>query len=47
MVRGTFANVRIKNKMLQGKECPNTIYVPTNEVMAIYDAAEKYLQSNQ
>ncbi|CAD8075172.1 unnamed protein product [Paramecium sonneborni] len=47
MVRGTFANVRIKNKMLQGKECPNTIYVPTNEVMAIYDAAEKYLNSNQ
>ncbi|CAD8161215.1 unnamed protein product [Paramecium octaurelia] len=47
MVRGTFANVRIKNKMLQGKECPNTIYVPTGEVVAIYDAAEKYLHSNQ
>jgi len=42
MVRGTFANVRIKNKMLNGKEAPHTIHVPTKQVMSIYDAAALY-----
>jgi aconitate hydratase len=43
MVRGTFANVRIKNLMLGGKEGGNTIYQPTGEEMSIYDAAAKHI----
>jgi aconitate hydratase len=43
MVRGTFANVRIKNLMLGGKEGGNTLYQPTGEEMSIYDAAEKHI----
>ncbi len=41
MVRGTFANVRIKNK-LAGKEGGFTPYLPTGEEMTVFDAAEKY-----
>ncbi len=43
MTRGTFANVRIKNLMLGGKEGGNTIYQPTGEEMSIYDAAAKHI----
>jgi len=43
MVRGTFANVRIKNLMLGGKEGGNTVYQATGEEMSIYDAAEKHI----
>lgn len=46
MVRGTFANIRIKNLMFGGEEGGNTLYYPTNggqpEKLAIYDAAMKY-----
>jgi aconitate hydratase len=42
MVRGTFANIRIKNLMLDGVEGGYTLYVPKGEQMAIYDAAMKY-----
>jgi len=42
MVRGTFANIRIKNLMLDGVEGGYTLYVPSGEQMAIYDAAMKY-----
>ncbi|MCX7555813.1 aconitate hydratase AcnA [Xanthomonadaceae bacterium JHOS43] len=45
MVRGTFANIRIKNLMLGGEEGGNTLYFPsagTPEKLAIYDAAMKY-----
>ena len=42
MMRGTFANIRIKNEMTPGIEGGVTKYVPTGEVMAIYDAAMKY-----
>ena len=41
MVRGTFANVRIKNK-LADKEGGYTRYLPTGEEMSVYDAAVKY-----
>lgn len=41
MVRGTFANVRIKNK-LAGREGGYTTYLPTGEEMTVYDAAMKY-----
>jgi aconitate hydratase len=43
MVRGTFANVRIKNLMLGGEEGGNTIYQPTGEKMSIFDAAAKHI----
>jgi aconitate hydratase len=42
MVRGTFANIRIKNLMLGGEEGGNTIHYPSAEKLAIYDAALKY-----
>lgn len=41
MVRGTFANVRIKNKIAR-KEGGYTVYFPTGETMSVYDAAMKY-----
>jgi aconitate hydratase len=43
MVRGTFANTRLKNKMVPGIEGGVTKYVPTGEQMSIYDASVKYL----
>ena len=43
MTRGTFANVRIKNLMLGGKEGGNTLYQPTGEEMSIFDAAAKHI----
>jgi aconitate hydratase len=43
MVRGTFANVRIKNLMLGGEEGGNTIYQPSGEKMSIFDASAKYI----
>jgi len=42
MMRGTFANIRIKNRMVPGIEGGITRYVPTGEAMPIYDAAMKY-----
>jgi aconitate hydratase len=42
MMRGTFANIRIKNEMLGGKEGGNTLYVPSGDELAIYDAAMRY-----
>lgn len=42
MMRGTFANIRIRNQMAPGTEGGYTTYLPTNEVMSIYDAAMKY-----
>ncbi len=41
MARGTFANVRLINKMVE-KAGPQTYYVPKGEVKDIYDAAEAY-----
>jgi aconitate hydratase len=42
MVRGTFANIRLKNLMVPGVEGGVTIHVPSGERMDIYDAAERY-----
>jgi len=42
MMRGTFANVRIKNLMLPGTEGGVTLHQPSGEQMPIYDAAMKY-----
>ncbi len=44
MARGTFANIRIINKMMKGETGPKTIHVPTGETLFIFDAAEKYQQ---
>ena len=45
MVRGTFANVRIKNK-LAAKEGGFTKFLPTGEELSVYDAAVKYKLAN-
>jgi len=42
MMRGTFANIRIRNRMLDNVEGGFTRYAPTGETMAIYDAAMLY-----
>ncbi|MDE1149253.1 MAG: aconitate hydratase AcnA [Azospirillaceae bacterium] len=42
MMRGTFANIRIKNEMVPGVEGGVTKYIPTGDVMSIYDASMKY-----
>ena len=44
MMRGTFANIRIKNKMV-AEEGGRTIYLPTGDEMFIYDAAMKYAET--
>ena len=45
MMRGTFANIRIKNKMVE-TEGGRTVYLPTGEEMFIYDAAMKYAETD-
>jgi len=42
MMRGTFANIRIKNLMAPGTTGGVTKYVPSGEIMSIFDAAQKY-----
>ena len=42
MMRGTFANIRLKNLMLPGTEGGITVHVPTGETMSIYDASMRY-----
>jgi aconitate hydratase A / 2-methylisocitrate dehydratase len=42
MMRGTFANVRLRNQLAPGTEGGWTTYMPAGEVMSIYDAAMKY-----
>ncbi len=42
MVRGTFANIRIKNLMLGGEEGGNTLHMPSGDKLSIYDAAQRY-----
>jgi aconitate hydratase len=42
MVRGTFANIRLKNLMVPGVEGGVTVHQPSGERMDIYDAAERY-----
>jgi aconitate hydratase len=43
MVRGTFANVRLKNLLVPGSEGTWTIHLPSGEEMTIYEASERYL----
>ncbi len=43
MQRGTFANIRLKNELADGKEGGYTKYLPTGEILSIWDAAVKYM----
>jgi aconitate hydratase A / 2-methylisocitrate dehydratase len=44
MVRGTFANVRLKNQLAPGTEGPFTVHLPDGKPMTIYDASVQYRQ---
>jgi len=44
MMRGTFANIRIKNQMVRGVEGGVTVHYPSKQQMPIYDAAMRYKQ---
>ena len=46
MIGGTFANIRIRNRMVPGVEGGYTRHIPSNEVMSIYQAAMKYKEQN-
>jgi aconitate hydratase len=43
MVRGTFANVRLRNQLVPGSEGTWTVHVPSGDEMTIYDASQRYL----
>jgi aconitate hydratase len=43
MIRGTFANIRLRNQLVPGKEGNWTVHFPTGEQMSIYDAAMRYV----
>ena len=45
MMRGTFGNIRLKNRLAEGKEGNWTKYLPTGELTSIYDAAMRYQDS--
>jgi aconitate hydratase len=42
MVRGTFANVRLRNQLVPGSEGTWTVHVPSGEELTIFEAAERY-----
>lgn len=46
MARGTFANTRLVNKLVE-KPGPNTLHVPSGQQLAIYDAASRYIADGQ
>jgi aconitate hydratase len=46
MVRGTFANIRLRNRLADGQEGGITKYLPSGELMSIYDAAMRYARDN-
>jgi aconitate hydratase len=47
MMRGTFANIRLRNLMVPGVEGGVTVHLPSNEQMSIYDAAMRYKQEGR
>ncbi|KAK2379950.1 putative aconitate hydratase, cytoplasmic [Trifolium repens] len=47
MARGTFANIRLVNKLLNGEVGPRTVHIPTGEKLYVFDAAMKYKASGQ
>ncbi len=42
MMRGTFGNIRLRNRLVEGKEGPYTVHLPSGEEAFIYDAAMRY-----
>ncbi|MER3418692.1 MAG: aconitate hydratase, partial [Chloroflexota bacterium] len=42
MMRGTFGNIRLRNRLVEGKEGPYTVHLPEGKEMFIYDAAMRY-----
>lgn len=46
MMRGTFANPRLRNQLVPGSEGSATCYFPTGETLSIFDAAERYRELN-
>ncbi|HHJ15536.1 MAG TPA: aconitate hydratase AcnA [Gammaproteobacteria bacterium] len=46
MMRGTFANIRLRNQLAPGTEGGVTVHLPDGEQMSIYDAAMRYKQEN-
>ncbi|KAF5184251.1 Aconitate hydratase, partial [Thalictrum thalictroides] len=47
MARGTFANIRIVNKLLNGEVGPKTVHIPTGEKLYVFDAAMRYKEAGQ
>ncbi|XP_056850693.1 aconitate hydratase, cytoplasmic [Raphanus sativus] len=47
MTRGTFANIRIANKLLNGEVGPKTVHIPTGETLCVFDAASRYKTAGQ
>ncbi|XP_040986200.1 aconitate hydratase, cytoplasmic-like [Juglans microcarpa x Juglans regia] len=47
MTRGTFANIRLVNKLLNGEVGPKTIHIPTGEKLYVYDVAMRYKAAGQ
>src|SRR5207302_9833366 len=45
MMRGTFANIRLRNQLAPGTEGGWTLFLPDGEKMSIYDAAVKYREA--
>ncbi|CAN1220260.1 Aconitate hydratase, cytoplasmic [Linum perenne] len=47
MARGTFANIRLVNKLLNGEVGAKTVHIPTGEKLYVFDAASKYKNEGQ
>ncbi|KAL1362778.1 hypothetical protein HN51_010995 [Arachis hypogaea] len=47
MARGTFANIRLVNKLLNGEVGPKTVHIPTGEKLYVFDAAMRYRNAGQ
>ncbi len=43
MMRGTFANIRLRNRLVEGREGPYTVHLPSGEEGFVYDAAMRYV----
>jgi aconitate hydratase len=44
MIRGTFANIRLRNQLAPGTEGGVTVHIPSGEQMSIYDASRRYIE---
>ncbi|CAN7048495.1 unnamed protein product [Brassica oleracea var. botrytis] len=47
MARGTFANIRIVNKLMNGEVGPKTVHIPSGEKLSVFDAAMRYKSSGE